>query len=189
MPLEKVDPIYFEGRNYYLLAEGEGGERPYALLYQAIEEEERCAVAQVALSGRDRVVIVTPKDGLLVMYLLNYQSQLKSLDEFTDELAEVKPRAEELKLAKMLIESIFQDEFELSEYHDTYSEKLKEIIEAKVAGHEILNPPAEESPQVVNLMEALRKSVSQTKAGKKTSAKMAGSSRQLSPARRRRKSS
>lgn len=188
VPVEKVDPMYFEGLNYYLLPEGASGQKPYALFYQAMEDEQRCAVAHVAMSGRDRVVIVTPKDRLLVMHMLNYESQMKSLDEFQDEIPDARPKAEELKLAKMLIESTFEDELDLSQYHDTYTEKLKEVIEAKVAGQEILNPPADEPPQVVNLMEALRKSVSQAK-GKKPMQKMVESHRELTKPKRRRKSS
>ena len=151
-------------------------------------DENRCAVAQVAFSGKDQVVVVRPIDDMLVMSMLNYRSQMKDRQEFKDELADVKPKGDELKLAKMLLENSFTDELDLSDYRDTYTDKLREIVEAKVEGHEVIEPPADEAPPTVNLMDALRKSVAQSKQTKPAK-KLASSSKRLTPARRKRKSS
>lgn len=189
VPADAIDPIYCKGQNYYLLPEGAAAEKPYALFYQVMHDEQRCAIAQVALSGRDEVVAVRAENGLLTMSVLYFAGQIKDPAEFTAELSHSKPRADELKLAKMLIESKFSEQLDLSKYHDTFTEKLREAIEAKAAGSEIVTPPDEETPQVINLMDALRKSVSQRKSGKKPAKKMAQSARHLTPARRKRKSS
>lgn len=157
VPLDSIDPVYYSGRNYYLLPDGAGANRSYAVLAQAMAEEGRVAVGQVALSGRDQVVVVRPRDGLLVMDILNYEAQLKDTEQF--EVPEAKTTDEEMRLAKMLLESTFADDPHLTEYKDTYTDKLREIIEAKVEGQEVVTPPEEEAPPVINLMEALRKSV------------------------------
>ncbi len=163
VPLAKIEPVFFQGRNYYLLPDGATGQKPYAVLHKAMVDEKRCAVAQVAFSGRDQVVTVLPRGPVLVMCFLNYAHQLKDLDEFAEEAPDIKPRAEELKLAKTLIESTFADELKLESYTDNYDERLKKVIDDKVEGHEVLIPPADEEPQVVNLMDALRKSVAKSK--------------------------
>jgi DNA end-binding protein Ku len=188
VPLDSVDPMLFQGRNYYLLPDGAGSQKPYALMVQAMDDAERCAVAQVALSGRDQVVVVRPSKGMLVMCTLNYESQMKDRAEFKDGIPDAKPKADELKLAKMLLENTFSDELDLSEYKDTYSDKLREIVDAKVAGHEIIRPPDQEAPPSFNLMDALRKSVAKSKDVKPTK-KVAESAKRLTPPKRRRKSS
>ncbi len=188
VPLDAVDPMYFEGRNYYLLPDGAGSQKPYALMYQAMADEGRCAVAQVALSGKDQVVVVRPSDGMLIMCLLNYESQLKDRSEFKDEIPDVKPKADELKLAKVLLENTFSDALDLSGYKDTYNDKLREVVEAKVEGHEVIKPPAESAPPTFNLIDALKKSVAKSQSAKPTK-KLAASSVRLTPSKRRRKSS
>jgi DNA end-binding protein Ku len=189
VPVGAIDPIYFKGQNYYLMPDGTAGEKPYALFYQVMHDEERCAVAQVAMSGRDEVVTVTAKDGLLIVSLLYFAAQIKSVQEFKAELTAGKPRADEVKLAKTLVHEAFNSKLDLSSYHNTFTEKLREVIDAKVAGNEIVTPPDEETPHVINLMDALRKSVFQSKSSKKPAKKMAKSTRHLTLTKRKRKSS
>lgn len=163
VPLSAVDPLYFQGRNYYLLPDGMASHKPYALLHQTMAEEGRCAVAQVALSGKDQVVVLRPSQGLLLLCLMNYQSQLKDRSEFKAEIFVDQPQAEELKLAKMLLENTFAPELDLSVYQDTYTDKLREIAQAKVQGQQILKPAERPLPPTFNLIEALRKSLAKTK--------------------------
>jgi DNA end-binding protein Ku len=189
VPFESIDPLYFNGRNYYLLPEGPGGAKPYALFRAALNAEGRCALAQAALYGRDEVVMIRSHENILVLQILNFASQLKPLEELADEVSEEKPRNDELKLAKMLIESAFADQPDLSQYKDTYTEQLRAVIEAKISGHEMVSSPVDEAPVSINLMDALRRSVAQTKRGAKPKKRVAASNRDLTPARRRRKSS
>ncbi|HEX4149607.1 MAG TPA: Ku protein, partial [Pirellulales bacterium] len=76
IPPHAIDPVYFEGRTYYLVPDGAAGQKPYALFYRAMADENRAALGQVALSGRDRVVLVRAGETLLTMSLLNYEEQL-----------------------------------------------------------------------------------------------------------------
>jgi DNA end-binding protein Ku len=191
IPPETIDPVYFEGRTYYLLPDGAAGQKPYALFHRAMAEEHRAALGQVALSGRDRVVLVRAGEALLTMSVLNYPDQLKQPVDFEDLLPDNAIKADELRLARTLIESSSSDEADLSEYKDTYTKKLRELVEAKVAGQQVVAPSEEEDVPVVNLMDALRRSVAKSRPGArgKTTKKSARSLRQVAVAHRRRKSS
>lgn len=163
VPPAAVDPLLYEGRNYYLLPDGAAGEEPYALLCRAMHDEERWGVAQAVLWGRKRLVLVRPTEKLLTMSLLQYASQMKGSSEFEKQSPEVKLRADELKLAKRLIAATSEDSVKWSEYKDDYAEELEAIVKAKTKGEEVVSPePVEEIP-VLNLMDALKRSVHRPK--------------------------
>ena len=124
------------------------------------------------LYGRDEIGMIRPLDGVLSMTMLHYQSQIRSPKLVADEIGSVKSSPQEQKLAEQLIAATTSDKFDFSQYEDTRTEKLKELVEAKVAGREIVaEPEAEEETHVINLMDALRKSVQKSKRGGKESAK------------------
>jgi len=189
VPLDSIDPLHFTGRSYYLLPDGVGAEKPYALLLATMQAEKRQAVGEVALSGRDEIVAVRALGKLFVMHMLYFAAQLKPSDEFADEVPSSKPRADELKLAKLLVQRSTPRKFDLAQYQDTYTDKLRELIEAKVEGHKVVNPPEEEERPSIHLMDALRRSVAQQERGTRKPTKAKASSRAAIPAARRRKSS
>jgi len=92
---------------------------------------------------------------------MKYAGQVKTPESFRDELAEVKGSKQELDLTTQLIKALTVKFFDLAEFHDVYEEHLQELIDAKVAGREIVAPPSKEAPPVINLMDALRKSMKQ----------------------------
>jgi DNA end-binding protein Ku len=136
-----------------------------------MEQQPAEAFAKVVLNNREQIVMVRPLGRLLAMTVLNYHWQIKPAHEFEAEVADVKLEPKELKLAKTLTEAMAVDDFDISAYPDLYQERLTKLVESNVAGEEIVQPPAaEEEPMVINLMEALQKSVDQAKkaaAGKK----------------------
>jgi DNA end-binding protein Ku len=158
---QTIDPVYFSGRNYYLVPDGPVGQKPYALLHQGMVELKRHAVAQVVMHGREQLVLLRPMNGLVTMAILNYDNQITKPGAFEDEIAGAKPEGEELKLAKTLIEASSTKQFDFAKYKDDYTEKLTQLIEKKVAGEEIVAPPVHEQAQIINLMDALRQSVAQ----------------------------
>lgn len=161
---DEVDPIYFEGRSYYLLPDGAAGQKPYAVLYEALAQENRYGVARAVFSGKDQLVLLRPVDGVLVLTMLAYENQIRAPADFREELGETPVSPEELRLAKTLIEASTTDAFDFTSYHDQYTERLTELIEAKVQGREVVAPPAaDEEEHVINLMDALRRSVDQAK--------------------------
>ena len=152
------DPLYTTGKNYYLVPNGPAGQKAFALLCQAMVSEDRYGVAQVVLHGREQLVLLRPQENLLVLEVLHYQHQVTQPSTLADEVPRMEVSAEELQMARTLVSASTTD-FNLEKYADLYTRKLEQLIEAKVAGQELVTPPATPGPQVINLMEALRQSV------------------------------
>jgi DNA end-binding protein Ku len=115
----------------------------------------------VVMHGKEQVVLLRPVANLIAMMSLDYDAQVTKPAAFEGELPKVTVAPEELKLIKTLIEAVTPKKFDLATYKDLYTERLTQLIDAKVAGKEIVAPPAAEHPQVINLMEALKASVAQ----------------------------
>ncbi len=161
---QAIDPAFFTGRTYYLLPDGKVGEQPYAVMLEAMREENRYAVARVVFAGRAQVAVVHPTGHILAMTLLSYESELKNPETFEEEVKETKTTAEERKLAKSLIAAATDEEFDLSRYKDEYTNKLTKLVEGKAKGaKKLVGPAQEEQPAIINLMDALRQSLDQTK--------------------------
>lgn len=180
---EEVDPLYFDGRTYYLVPDGPVGQKPYAVLYRGMEEQNKYAVGQAVFSGKEQLVLVRPLDGLLTMSMLSYESQVRPPSALQDEFEKPTVTKEELRLAETLINASTAEDFDLSKYEDLYTARLTQLIEAKVEGREVVSPPAEEEAPVINLMDALRKSVAQAQGGK--SKKAAAPPKKMAPSRRK----
>jgi DNA end-binding protein Ku len=163
-----IDPIYVE-RPYYLAPDGTMASQSFAVIREGMKG--KAGIGKLALYGREYLVAVQPKDNGLVMYTLRHAKEIRSMDAI-DELqtvpAKVKP--EEVKLAKQVIEN-FEGTLDWEEYRDEYQEELQRIIDAKVAGEEIVATEEEAPPKVVNLMDALRQSLDRVSTGKKKAAK------------------
>jgi DNA end-binding protein Ku len=185
----EFDPIWFNGSDYYLLPAGTPGQKPYALLYRAMIDEERQALGRATLWGRDYLVLVRPYERLLLMSILKFASQLRMPKEFQDQAPEMKLSADELKLGRMLIEAT-SAEADLASYRDTYTDRLKELVDAKLEGREVVETHEEESPSVINLMDALRQSVERAhgKPAKKIARHARGHHESRSSGRRRKSS-
>lgn len=110
-----------------------------------------------------------------------YASEVRTADHFGDELVESHPDKAEIELTRQLIGALTAGDFDPSEYHDVYVEKLTQLIEAKVAGKEIVAPLEAPEPHVINLMDAIRKSMDQIKRPESKGPRKAGGKR---PARR-----
>jgi DNA end-binding protein Ku len=158
VPLEDVDPIYFE-KSYYL-GPGQGGDKPYKLLAKVMKETSRAALARYAARGKNYLVLLRPFKEGLIMQQLRYADELRSFDEVP--VGEAKINKAELELARQLVEQSTADSFDPTPYRDDVREKVVELIDRKVQGEEIVAPP-EESPkaQVIDLMEALKASLGQ----------------------------
>lgn len=188
---DEIDPLYYDGRSYYLVPDGPVGQKPYAVLTRAMQALGKYAVGQAVFSGKEQLVLVRPVEDLLVMTMLNYEAQVRRPSAFDDELTKPDVSKEEVRLAETLIKASTTGKFDLNKYHDLYTERLTKLINAKVQGEEIVAPPEEEVTPVINLMDALRKSVAQAKGSGRTAKpprKMA-SSRRAKATTARRKSS
>src|SRR6187200_1745553 len=168
-PVESIDPIFVE-RPYYLAPDGQMAQEAFAVMREGMKG--KAGIGKLALYGREYLVAVQPKDKGLVMYTMRHSNEVRSMDAI-DELdgvpAKVKP--DEIKLAKQVIEN-FEGELDLREYRDAYQEELQRIIDAKIAGEEIVATTEEAPPKVVNLMDALRQSLDRVSTGKKKPVKV-----------------
>ncbi len=167
---DTIDPIYLSGRTYYLVPDGPVGQKAYNLISHAMAEERLHAVAQVVLSNKEQVVLLRPMEGVLAMSVLEYKSQVKEPSTVGDEIVATELSQAEINLTRQLIEGMLEEDFDLGQYRDVYTDKLTELIEAKVAGKELVSPPASQEPGVINLMDALKQSVQQVKPPKRAAA-------------------
>ena len=165
-----IDPVYVE-RPYYLAPDGTVAGEAFAVIREGMAG--KAAIGKVALYGREYLVAIQPRENGLVMYTLRHASEVRSMgaiDELKTVPAKMKP--DEIKLARQVIGN-FETGGDLTQYKDDYQEELRKIIDAKVEGKEIVGPPDEAPPKVVNLMDALRQSLERVSAGKKRTARIA----------------
>lgn len=155
---DELDPIYFDGRMYYLVPSGVAAGEPYALLETAMVRQKRWGIGQVVFSGREQLALVRPLDGVLTMAMLNYDAEIRKPSEIKSQFTQARTEARKLRLAEQLIGEWETEKFNFGSYHDRYREKIKQAIEAKRKG-EKLQPADEEEPEVINLMDALKQSV------------------------------
>jgi DNA end-binding protein Ku len=160
-----IDPVYFTDKTYYLTPDGAVGQKPFALIQKCLEDEELQAVGRVVLFGREELVLVRPVDHVLAMTALKYESEVAHADIFDEELEKPALNRDELNLTKKLLDAFEKPKFSIAVYKDHYVEELRKIIEAKVEGKELVTPPEVETPKVINLMDALKKSVAAAKRG------------------------
>jgi DNA end-binding protein Ku len=158
---DELDPVFSSGKTYYLVPDGPVAQKPYAVLQQAMVELGRHAVARVVMHGKEQVVWLRPMDSLLSMTVLNYDHEITKPAAFEEELIKPAIEADELKLAKTLIDASTSKKLDFAKYKDLYTGKLTQLIEAKVAGKEIVAAPVHERANIINLMDALRQSVEQ----------------------------
>jgi DNA end-binding protein Ku len=185
-PVESIDPIYVE-RPYYLAPDGQMAQEAFAVMREGMQG--KAGIGKVALYGREYLVAVQPRDKGLVMYTMRRANEIRSMDAI-DELDGVpsKVKPEEIKLAKQVI-SNFEGVLDLAEYKDSYQEELQRIIDAKVAGEEVVATEEHTPPKVVNLMDALRQSLDRVSTGKKKPVKVEATepakAKAAAPARKR----
>jgi DNA end-binding protein Ku len=154
---EQIDPNYLDGRTYLLAPAESAAEEPYAVMQAALSEMNRYAVGQIVFSQREELVAVRPWKTALVMHMLRHQEQFRSLEDVDIPKIKIAPR--KAQMAESLIKAATVNRFELGRYKDEYQKKLSALIEAKVKGKEIVAAEEEETPPVVNLMDALRRSL------------------------------
>src|SRR6059036_2409832 len=159
-----IDPIYLE-RPYYLAPDGPVARDAFAVIREGMQG--KAGIGKVALYGREYLVKVQPRERGLVMYTLRHANEIRSMDaidELADMPATVKP--DEVKLAKQVM-GTFEGDVDFESYRDDYQVGLREIIDAKIEGREIVTQEVEAPPKVVNLMDALRKSLHSISATRK----------------------
>jgi DNA end-binding protein Ku len=181
--LSEVDPVFFD-RTYYLApASSEAQRRPYVLLLEAMKQTGMAAIGKFVLCGKENLCLIRPLGDTLAMETLFYAEDVRPSAEIEDAVRETKVQEAELGLAEQLINGLV-GEWVPSDFENEYRGELRAMLEAKLAGQEITAPePTPEAP-VVDLLEALRRSVAESKE-KKTSKARKGKAAEKAPARSR----
>lgn len=181
VPLEQVDPIYFD-KTYYVEPDGKQALKPYALLRDALGDSGRVAVVKVALRQREQVATLRVREGLFVLETMVWPDEVRAPDfAFLDEKVEL--RDQELSMARSLIDSLAGD-FDPMSYSDAYREALEQVVAAKVEGRDVVAPVdsgAAKGGDVVDLMSALRASVDAAKKSRADRAAAAESGAESDP--------
>jgi DNA end-binding protein Ku len=176
----EVDPVYLESS--YFMAPEEGGDKPYALLFEAMKDSGYYGVAKVAMHNREHIVIVRPAHKGLMLHTMYYRSEIRAAEEFRTDVGQLKDK--ELALARNLIESLAEP-FQPEKYHDAYKENLEKMIQDKIEGHKIVETPSPHIAPVIDIMEALKKSLEQRKPAAKASAASPETEEAEAPVKRR----
>jgi len=173
VPLAKVDPIYFE-KSYYL-GPDKGGEKAYRLLADSMVQAGKVALAKFVMRGKENLVIVRPAQKGLVMHTMYFYNEVRNFDEIgKGESAKIS--SSETKLATRLIDELSNDAFEPEKYEDEYAQRVLDMVKKKAEGEEVtvsLTPP--QQGKVIDLMEALKRSLGSTPKQRKPAVRAASS--------------
>jgi DNA end-binding protein Ku len=165
VPVDQVDPIYFD-RTYYLAPAGpEAQRRPYVLLLRAMQDAGMAAVGKFVLWGKENLCLIRPLGESLVLETLYFAEDIRPRAEIDEAVEETDVKDPELAMARQLVESLV-GEFDPEDYVNEYRNELRAMLEAKLAGQEIARPEPEPEAPVVDLMEALKQSVARAQKGK-----------------------
>jgi len=158
VPLDSVDPLYFDGT--YYLAPDKGGAKPYTLLATALRKAQQCAVGRWISRGKEHIVIIRALEDGLAMHQLHFKAEVRDLKDLGVEAAPVSEP--ELKLARQLIDQLAAKRFDPNEYADEHKARVEAAIQRKVDGKEVSlaeGPVSNKGGNVIDLMEALRASI------------------------------
>jgi len=180
--LADVDPVYFD-RTYYLApAAADAQRRPYVLLLRAMQESGMAAVGKFVLWGKENLCLIRPQGETLALETLFFADDVRSKDEIEEAVQATEIKKAELALAAQVIDSLV-GEWNAADFENDYRRDLNAMLEAKLAGQEIKRPePSPETP-VVDLMEALRRSVEDVQGRRAKSS--GGGARKTSGAKRK----
>ena len=175
VPLDQIDPVYFD-RTYYLAPSSTVAQRrPYVLLLRALQETGMGAVGRFILRGQENHALIRARGDALALETLFVAEDIRSEAEVEEAVGDTEVKEAELELARQVIDSLAAD-FDPAALESDYRSSLHEMLEAKLAGQEIKRPePVEDETPVIDLMEALRQSVDEAQKQKKAPAKAKGS--------------
>jgi DNA end-binding protein Ku len=186
LPVEDIDPIWFD-RTYYLApAEAEAQRRPYVLLLRAMQQSGMGALGKFVLWGKENLCLIRPLGDSLALETLYFAEDIRPRAEIDEAVAEVDVKKAELEMANQLVESLV-GAFDPDEFKNDYRHELRTMLEAKLAGQEVARPEPVAPAPVIDLMEALKQSVAQaqksTEPGKAAAGKSATARRKRASTR------
>ena len=158
--LDQISPVYYE-KTYQVVPEA-GGEKAFELLRLALMSEQKIAIGKTVIGTKDTLMAIIPRQEGMLISTMFFEDEVKELQK---EYKKPEPSEHELNMAKTLINAM-DTPFNPSEYSDEYQVKLRELIEDKIAGKEIVSATSDNQISVINLMDALKESIEQAKKSK-----------------------
>ena len=156
--VDEIDPLYYDA-SYYVTPEDEG-KKAYQLLLAAMEESGYAAIAKLTMHQREHIVVVRPRANGMTLHTMYYTNEIREVAEYGQSDKSAEPKPQEKKLAEQLIESLAA-KFEPEKYKDQYQESMRAMIDAKQQGQEVAEAPHPKLAPVIDLMEALKKSIAE----------------------------
>ena len=163
VPRKEIDEIYFNNP-YYIVPDGEVGQQAFAVIREAIRQEGMVAIGKVVFTSREHVIALEARDKGLLGVTLRYPYEVRKEEEYFDDIPEEKLPKDMLDLAKHIVDSK-KAEWKPERFEDQYEDALKELLKKKQSGQKIEAPRDREPSKVINLMDALRRSVETERAG------------------------
>jgi len=170
---EQIDPIYFDS-SYFVMPEKDS-EKAYALLLKTLEDSGRVAIAMVTMHQREYTVFIRPRGHGLTLHTMYFANEIRKVAGYGETEKSVKLKPQEIKLAEQLVETLSED-FKPEKYHDTFQVRLKVLIDAKIKGKATIAVEEEAArAPVIDMMEALKRSLARTAGARKKPAQVAPS--------------
>src|SRR3954466_10405762 len=176
VPKKEIDELYLNSP-YYLVPDGEVGQQAFAVIREAIRQEGMVAIGKVVFTSREHIIALEARDKGLLGVTLRYPYEVRKEAEYFDDIPDEKIPKDMLDLASHIVESKAGD-FEPEKFEDQYEDALKELLKKKQSGEKIEAPREREPSKVVNLMDALRRSMESERGGERGKpARAAGNAR------------
>jgi DNA end-binding protein Ku len=163
VPLEDIDRLYWDNP-YYMVPDGKMAAEPFTVIREAMERSGQVALGRLVMSQRERLVALEPRDKGIVATTLRSYEEVREMKQFFDDIPNVKPDRDMIAIAEKIIAQK-EEEFDPTKFDDRYEDALKALIEEKRKGHKITRPKEAEPSNVINLMDALKKSLSTSDGG------------------------
>jgi DNA end-binding protein Ku len=168
VPLDDIDRLYWDNP-YYMVPDGKMAAEPFTVIREAMERSGQVALGRLVMSQRERLVALEPRDKGIVATTLRSYEEVREMKQFFTDIPSVKPDRDMIAIAEKII-SQKEEDFDPTKFDDRYEDALKALIEEKRKGHKIVRPKEPEPSNVINLMDALKKSLS-SDGGKKGSSR------------------
>src|SRR6185295_12932118 len=189
VPAEEIDRLYWDNP-YYLVPDGKMAAEPFTVIREAMERAGQVALGRLVMSQRERLVALEPRDKGIIATTLRSYEEVREMKDFFHDIPSVKPDRDMIAIAEKIIAQKEED-FDASKFDDRYEDALKALIEEKKKGHKVVRKDEPEPSNVINLMDALKKSLSSSNGGGKSKrapaaskAKPAAAPRAKKPAKR-----
>jgi DNA end-binding protein Ku len=156
---QQTDPIYLRA-SYFALPDNDA-DKAYQVLLKALEDTGRVGIAQVTMHQREYTVSIRPRNHGITVHTMYFQNEIRKVAGYLEKPKSLHLKPQEIKLAEQLIETLSED-FNPAKYHDTFQERLHALVEAKQPGKTFTEQPIPRQAQVIDMMDALKKSLRET---------------------------